>query len=69
MNTTLTFQLDLSATDEIGTENLEYKTPQKRLGKELRSSTRKANAKDIDADDIIGSKLSSTKLMKIPKTE
>ncbi|WJX57068.1 hypothetical protein P8452_42665 [Trifolium repens] len=61
--------LDLSATDEIGTENLEFKTPQKRAGKELRSTTRKLNAKEVDADDIIGSKLSSTKLMKIPKKE
>jgi hypothetical protein len=55
--------------DEIGNENLEFKTPQKRLGKELRSTTRKLNAKEVDADDIIGSKLSSTKLMKIPKKE
>ncbi|KAK2394139.1 replication protein A 70 kDa DNA-binding subunit B [Trifolium repens] len=61
--------LDLSATDEIGTENLEFKTPQKRLGKELRSTSRKLNAKEVDADDMIGSKLSSTKLMKIPKKE
>ncbi|WJX56134.1 hypothetical protein P8452_41823 [Trifolium repens] len=61
--------LDLSATNEIGTENLEFKTPQKRLGKELRSTTRKLNVKEVDADDIIGSKLSSTKLMKIPKKE
>jgi hypothetical protein len=39
------------------------------LGKELRSTTRKLNVKEVDADDIIGSKLSSTKLMKIPKKE
>jgi hypothetical protein len=48
---------------------LEFKTPQKRLGKELSSTTRKLNAKEVDVDDIIGSKLSSTKLMKIPKKE
>jgi hypothetical protein len=57
----------LSGTDEIDPDNSEYKTPQKRPVIELRSSTRKANAKDIDADDFIGSKQSSTKLMKIPK--
>jgi hypothetical protein len=53
----------------MSTDNLEFKTPQKRLGKELRSTTRKLNAKEVDADDMIGSKLSSTKLMKIPKKE
>ncbi|WJX51881.1 hypothetical protein P8452_38044 [Trifolium repens] len=61
--------LDLSATDEIDPDNLEFKTPQKRLGKELRSTTRKLNAKENDANDITGSKLSSTKVMKIPKKE
>jgi hypothetical protein len=48
---------------------LEFKTPQKRLGKELRSTTRKLNVKENDANDITGSKLSSTKVMKIPKKE
>ncbi|KAK2382467.1 hypothetical protein QL285_070000 [Trifolium repens] len=36
--------LDLSATDEIDPDNLEFKTPQKRLGKELRSTKRGSKA-------------------------
>ncbi|MCI18436.1 hypothetical protein A2U01_0039590, partial [Trifolium medium] len=56
--------VSLSGTDEIDPENLEMKTPPKRSGKELTSSSQQA-----DVEELIGSKLSSTKLMKIPKKE
>ncbi|MCH80465.1 replication protein A1-like protein, partial [Trifolium medium] len=57
-------KVDLSGSDEIDPDKLEMKTPPKRLGEELMSSSQKADAKEL-----IGSKLFSTKLMKIPKKE
>jgi hypothetical protein len=64
-------QITLSGTDEIDPENLEFKTPQKRQGKALRTKTvaRKSKAKMDKDDDHLGAKGSSTKLMKIEKLE
>jgi hypothetical protein len=64
-------QINLSAADEIDPENETFKTPQKRQAKVLRSKSvaRKSKAKVDDADDHIGAKLSSTKIMKIEKLE
>ncbi|GAU43072.1 hypothetical protein TSUD_194260 [Trifolium subterraneum] len=54
----------LSATDEIDPANLDMKTPPKRLEKFLEDASQNS-----DVDSLIDAKLSSTKLMKIPKKE
>jgi hypothetical protein len=60
-------QISLTGTDEIDPDNLEFKTPQKRL--RTKSVARKSKAKVDDADDQIGAKFSSTKLIKMEKLE
>ncbi|MCH93407.1 hypothetical protein A2U01_0014356, partial [Trifolium medium] len=52
--------ISLSASDEIDPDVLEMKTPPKRAGNDLISASQ-----DADAEDVIGAKTSSTKMLKV----
>ncbi|GAU10690.1 hypothetical protein TSUD_425760, partial [Trifolium subterraneum] len=57
--------VSLSASDEIDPDNIDLTTPPpKRLGKQLESSH-----EIVNVDNVVGSKASSTKMMKKPKKE
>ncbi|MCI04832.1 hypothetical protein A2U01_0025880 [Trifolium medium] len=61
---TLLYQRSLSASDEIDPDALDMRTPPKRSGQELMSASQIA-----DVEDVIGSKASSTKMLKKIKKE